>query len=308
MSSPMSVKCLRERAKTGDLAELKIDRVRRARIRANHSATHLLHAALRNRLGRHVSQKGSLVEDDYFRFDFSHPAPLTRDDIDAVEDEVNAVIRQNAPAEVREMSPEAAVKAGALALFGEKYGEIVRVLRLGNSPTEANAPYSVELCGGTHVGRTGDIAVFVVTGESGVSSGIRRIEGATGAAALAFLKARASVAREIADQLKSPIPDAPARVAALSDQRRKLEQDLADARRKLAMGGGGAASGPEEVGGRQVHRQDRRGRGGERPEVHGRRSEEIDGLGRRRVRRRNRWQGGRRRRRHRRPQGEFQRG
>ncbi|MBI1360758.1 MAG: alanine--tRNA ligase [Alphaproteobacteria bacterium] len=236
-------------AKTGDLAELKINRVRRARIRANHSATHLLHAALRNRLGRHVSQKGSLVEADYFRFDFSHPAPLTRDDIDAVEEEVNAVIRQNAPAEVREMSPEAAVKAGALALFGEKYGEIVRVLRLGNSPTEANTPYSVELCGGTHVGRTGDIALFVVTGESGVSAGIRRIEGATGAAALAFLKSRASVAREIADQLKSPIADAPARVAVLADQRRKLEQDLADARRKLAMGGGGAASGPEDVAG-----------------------------------------------------------
>jgi alanyl-tRNA synthetase len=226
-------------AKVGDLAELKIDHVRRAKIRANHSATHLLHAALRNRLGKHVAQKGSLVEEDYFRFDFSHPAPLTRDDIEAAEAEVNAVIRQNAPAEIREMAPEAAVKAGALALFGEKYGDVVRVLRLGNSPVEADKPYSVELCGGTHVGRTGDIALFVVTGESGVSAGIRRIEGATGAAALDFLKKRVAVARDIADQLKSPILDAPVRVAALADQRKKLEQDLADARRKLAMGGGG---------------------------------------------------------------------
>jgi alanyl-tRNA synthetase len=237
-------------AKVGDLAELKIDHVRRAKIRANHSATHLLHAALRNRLGKHVAQKGSLVEEDYFRFDFSHPAPLTRDDIEAAEAEVNAVIRQNAPAEIREMAPEAAVKAGALALFGEKYGDVVRVLRLGNSPVEADKPYSVELCGGTHVGRTGDIALFVVTGESGVSAGIRRIEGATGAAALDFLKKRVAVARDIADQLKSPILDAPVRVAALADQRKKLEQDLADARRKLAMGGGGGpAAGPETVNG-----------------------------------------------------------
>ncbi len=237
-------------AKPGDLAELKIDHVRRARIRANHSATHLLHAALRNRLGKHVAQKGSLVEEDYFRFDFSHPAPLTREDIEAAEAEVNAVIRQNASAEIREMAPEAAVKAGALALFGEKYGEVVRVLRLGNSPVEADKPYSVELCGGTHVGRTGDIALLVITGESGVSAGIRRIEGATGAAAIDFLKKRVAVARDIADQLKSPILDAPVRVAALVDQRRKLEQDLADARRKLAMGGGGGpAAGPEDVNG-----------------------------------------------------------
>ncbi len=237
-------------AKAGDLAEMKIDRVRRARIRSNHSATHLLHAALRNRLGKHVTQKGSLVEADYFRFDFSHHAPMTRDDIEAVEAEVNAVIRQNAPAEIREMAPEAAVKAGALALFGEKYGDVVRVLRLGNSVAEANAAYSVELCGGTHVARTGDIAVFVVTSEGGVAQGVRRIEGATGEAALAFLKSRAAIAREIADQFKAPILDAPARVTALVEQRKKLEQDLADARRKLAMGGGGAAAqGPEEVGG-----------------------------------------------------------
>jgi alanyl-tRNA synthetase len=236
-------------AKVGDVAELKIDRVRRAKIRANHSATHLLHAALRNRLGKHVTQKGSLVEADYFRFDFSHTAPMTRDDIEVVEAEVNAVVRQNAPAEIRVMAPDKAIEAGAMALFGEKYGDEVRVLRLGNSVSEASAPYSVELCGGTHVSRTGDIAVFVITSEGGVAQGVRRIEGVTGAAALEFLKARANIAREIADQFKAPIADAPARVAALAEQRKKLEAELADARKKLAMGGGGAASGPEDVNG-----------------------------------------------------------
>jgi alanyl-tRNA synthetase len=237
-------------AKSGDLAEMKIDRVRRARIRANHSATHLVHAALRNRLGKHVTQKGSLVEADYFRFDFSHTAPLTREDIEVIEAEVNAVIRQNAEAQIKEMPPEAAVKAGALALFGEKYGDIVRVLRLGNSVSETDAPYSVELCGGTHVARTGDIAVFVITSEGGVAQGVRRIEAVTGEAALDFLKSRANVAREIADLFKAPISDAPARVAQLADQRRKLEVELAEARKKLAMGGGGAsAPGPEEIGG-----------------------------------------------------------
>ncbi len=236
-------------AKVGDVAELKVDRVRRAKIRANHSATHLLHAALRNRLGKHVTQKGSLVEADYFRFDFSHTAPTTRDELETVEAEVNAVVRQNAPAEIRVMAPDKAIEAGAMALFGEKYGDEVRVLRLGNSVSEANAPYSVELCGGTHVARTGDIAVFVITSEGGVAQGVRRIEGVTGEAALNFLKSRGNIAREIADQFKAPIADAPARVAALAEQRKKLEMELADARKKLAMGGGGAASGPEEVNG-----------------------------------------------------------
>jgi alanyl-tRNA synthetase len=137
-----------------------------------------------------------------------------------------------------------------MALFGEKYGDIVRVLRLGNSVSEANAPYSVELCGGTHVARTGDIALFVITSEGGVAQGVRRIEGVTGEAALTFLKSRVAIAREIADQFKAPLQDAPARVAALVEQRKKLEAELADARKKLAMGGGGgAAAGPEEVGG-----------------------------------------------------------
>jgi alanyl-tRNA synthetase len=209
----------------------------------------LQHAALRNKLGKHVTQKGSLVEADYFRFDFSHTAPTTREELEVVEAEVNAVVRQNAPAEIRVMAPDKAIEAGAMALFGEKYGDEVRVLRLGNSVSEANAPYSVELCGGTHVARTGDIAVFVITSEGGVAQGVRRIEGVTGEAALNFLKARGNIAREIADQFKAPIADAPARVAALAADRRKLEVELADARKKLAMGGGGAASGPEEVNG-----------------------------------------------------------
>ena len=236
-------------AKVGAVAELKIDRVRRARIRANHSATHLLHAALRNRLGKHVTQKGSLVEADYFRFDFSHTAPMTRDEIEAVEAEVNAVVRQNAEAQIKVMAPDKAIEAGAMALFGEKYGDEVRVLRLGNSVSEAGAPYSVELCGGTHVARTGDIALFVITSEGGVAQGVRRIEGVTGEAALHFLKSRVAIAREIADQFKAPIADAPARVAALAAERKKLEAELADARKKLAMGGAGAASGPEEGNG-----------------------------------------------------------
>ncbi len=236
-------------AKVDDIAELKINRVRRAKIRANHSATHLLHAALRNRLGKHVTQKGSLVEADYFRFDFSHTAPMTREEIETVEAEVNAVVRQNAEAQIKVMAPDKAIEAGAMALFGEKYGDEVRVLRLGNSVSEANAPYSVELCGGTHVARTGDIAVFVITSEGGVAQGVRRIEGVTGEAALDYLKGQAAIAREIAGQFKSPIADAPARVASLTAERKKLEAELADARKKLAMGGGGAASGPEEVNG-----------------------------------------------------------
>jgi alanyl-tRNA synthetase len=174
---------------------------------------------------------------------------MSREDIEAVEAEVNAVIRQNGEAQIRIMAPDRAIEAGAMALFGEKYGDEVRVLRLGNSLADAGAPYSVELCGGTHVARTGDIAVFVITSEGGVAQGVRRIEGATGAAALDFLKSRAAIAREIADQFKAPLGEVSARVASLVEQRRKLEAELADARRKLAMGGGGAASGPEEISG-----------------------------------------------------------
>jgi alanyl-tRNA synthetase len=240
--------------KTGDRVKLEIDHVRRTRIRANHSATHLLHAALRARLGAHVTQKGSLVEAEHFRFDFSNPGPVPAADLDLIEAEVNAVIRRNAAAETREMAPDDAIAAGAMALFGEKYGDRVRVLALGGAEAASGPgtgkPYSVELCGGTHVSRTGDIALFVITGEGGVSAGVRRIEAMTGAAAYAWLKQRAGLAREVADLLKAPVNEAPQRVAQLSDQRRKLEGELADARRKLAMGGGGG-SGPasEQVAG-----------------------------------------------------------
>ncbi|MBY0562820.1 MAG: alanine--tRNA ligase [Hyphomonadaceae bacterium] len=235
---------------SGDKASLAIDRTRRARIRANHSATHLLHAALRNALGPHVTQKGSLVEADYFRFDFSHGQAMSADEIARVEDEVNAVIRQNAEGVIKEMAPAKAIEEGALALFGEKYGEKVRVLRLGESLVQDGKAYSVELCGGTHVKRTGDIAVFAILSEGGVAAGVRRIEAATGAAALAHLKAQAALAKAIAANLKSPLPELPERVAQLQDERRRLERDLAEAKKKLALAGGGGAAapaGPEQI-------------------------------------------------------------
>ncbi len=232
----------------GDKASLSIDRDRRAKIRANHSATHLLHAALRNVLGPHVTQKGSLVEAEHFRFDFSHGAAMTQGEVSRVEDEVNAVIRQNSEGAIKETSPEQAIAEGALALFGEKYGERVRVLRLGEAP--GGKAYSVELCGGTHVKRTGDIAVFAISSEGGVAAGIRRIEAVTGAAALAHLKGQAALAKSIAANLKAPLAELPERVASLQEERKKLERELAEAKKKLALGGGGAAqAGPEQVAG-----------------------------------------------------------
>ena len=238
--------------KVGDAASLEIDHGRRTRIRANHSATHLLHAALRNVLGPHVTQKGSLVEEDRFRFDFSHANPMSAAEIERVEDEVNSIIRQNAEGVIREMAPDKAIEAGALALFGEKYGDVVRVLALGENPADPKKAYSVELCGGTHVRRTGDIAVFSIFSESGVAAGIRRIEAGTGAAALAHIKAQAALAKALASNLKTPLETLPERVAALTEERKKLERELSDAKRKLAMAGGGGAAapaGPEEVGG-----------------------------------------------------------
>jgi alanyl-tRNA synthetase len=239
--------------KPGDAAALEIDHARRAQIRANHSATHLLHAALRRVLGPHVSQKGSLVEADRLRFDFSHGQAVSAAEIERIEDEVNAVIRQNAAASTREMAPAAAIEAGALALFGEKYGDQVRVLAMGDALETSGKNYSVELCGGTHVARTGDIAVFAVIAEAGVASGVRRIEATTGAAALAHLKAQAGYAKAISQSLKAPLPETPERVAALAAEKRKLEQELAEAKKRLALAGGGGAGaapvGPEDVGG-----------------------------------------------------------
>jgi alanyl-tRNA synthetase len=233
----------------GNSLHQTVDVDRRTQIRANHSATHLLHAALRDRLGGHVTQKGSLVAPDRLRFDFSHPKALTPDEIAAIEADVNAEIRANEPVATRLMTPDEAVEAGALALFGEKYGDEVRVLSMGRAGDERH--YSVELCGGTHVAATGDIQLLKIIGESAVSSGVRRIEALTGEAARQWLNHRDEKLRETAASLKASPDEVPARVAALVEERRKLERELADAKKALAMGGGAKAeaAGPEQVGG-----------------------------------------------------------
>ncbi|MGN6059408.1 MAG: alanine--tRNA ligase [Sphingomicrobium sp.] len=233
----------------GETAHQKVDAERRDRVRANHSATHLLHAALRRRLGTHVTQKGSLVAPDYFRFDFSHPKALTREEIDAVEAEVNAQIRSNELVTTRLMSQDEAISAGAMALFGEKYGDEVRVLSMGRLD---EGDYSVELCGGTHVRALGDIQLFKIIGESAVSAGVRRIEALTGEAARQWLSGRDAKLREAAAALKASPDEVPTRIASLLEERRKLERELADARKQIAMGGGSARSdeaAPQDVNG-----------------------------------------------------------
>jgi alanyl-tRNA synthetase len=234
--------------KVGDMVRLDIDSVRRDAIRSNHSATHLLHAALRGRLGAHVTQKGSLVAPDRLRFDFSHPAALSPEDIAAIEREVNAQIRGNEQVVTRLMSPDDAVAAGAMALFGEKYGDEVRVLSMGS---EAGHSYSVELCGGTHVRALGEIGVFRVVSESAVSSGVRRIEALTGEGARTWLVGREEALKSTAGLLKTTPDEVESRVAVLLDERRKLERDLAEAKKALALGGGGgkAEAADEEIGG-----------------------------------------------------------
>jgi alanyl-tRNA synthetase len=226
----------------GDTVELKVDAERRDRIRANHSATHLVHAALRNRLGGHVTQKGSMVAEDRLRFDFSHPVALTPEDIAAVEAEVNAEIRANEVVGTRLMTPDDAVAAGALALFGEKYGDEVRVLSMGRTGKEGRN-YSVELCGGTHVRATGDIGVFRIVAESAVSSGVRRIEAMTGEGARQWLVAREEALKSAASVIRATPEEVPARLAALLDERKRLEKELAEARKALALGGGGSGGG-----------------------------------------------------------------
>ncbi len=234
--------------KVGDVVRLDIDVARRDAIRANHSATHLVHAALRNRLGAHVTQKGSLVAADRLRFDFSHPTALTAEDIAAIEAEVNAEIRANEPVVTRLMSPDDAIAAGAMALFGEKYGDEVRVLSMGRTTDKT---YSVELCGGTHVRATGDIGLFRIVSESAVSSGVRRIEAMTGEGAFRYLAAREDALKGAAAVLRTTPDDVEARVTALLDERRKLDRELAEAKKALALGGGGAKTeaADEEVGG-----------------------------------------------------------
>ena len=233
----------------GDVVRLDIDVARRNAIRANHSATHLLHAALRGRLGGHVTQKGSLVAADRLRFDYSHPTALTAEDIAAIEAEVNAEIRANDPVVTRLMPPDDAIEAGAMALFGEKYGDEVRVLSMGRNA--GGQTYSVELCGGTHVRALGDIGVFRIVAEGAVSSGVRRIEALTGEGARAWLVGREEALKGTASLLRTTPEDVETRVAALLEERRKLERELAEAKKALALGGGGAAAenADEEVGG-----------------------------------------------------------
>ncbi|HEX8574164.1 MAG TPA: alanine--tRNA ligase [Allosphingosinicella sp.] len=232
----------------GDAVHLSVDAERRGRVRANHSATHLLHAALRHRLGGHVTQKGSLVAPDRLRFDFSHPKALTAEDVAAVEEEVNRHIRENDAVTTRLMSPEEAIEAGAMALFGEKYGDEVRVLSMGRG---SDSSYSVELCGGTHVKALGDIQLLKIVSESAVAAGVRRIEALTGEAARQWLTERENRLKEAAASLKASPEEVPARVAALIEERRRLERELAEAKKALAMGGGSKAEaqGPEQAGG-----------------------------------------------------------
>ena len=236
--------------KLGQRATLSVDASRRLATRSNHSAAHLVHAALAHVLGAHVAQKGQLVDGERMRFDFSHSGPLTADELDRVEAEVNAVIRQNLPADTQEMAPEEAMKAGAIALFGEKYGASVRVLALGHALTGEDKAYSVELCGGTHVGRTGDIALFKIVAETGIAAGVRRVEALTGEAARRYLLDQAAVAKDLAERFKAQVAEVPARVEALDAVRRSLEKQLADAKRQLALGGGtGGSNEPEDIGG-----------------------------------------------------------
>ena len=232
----------------GAEAKLAIDVERRRRIRANHSATHLVHEALREVLGTHVQQKGSLVAPDRLRFDVSHNKPVSADELARVEDRANEIVLQNAAVSTRLMSVDDAIEAGAMALFGEKYGDEVRVVSMGENGD--GSTYSLELCGGTHVSRTGDIGLISLVSDSAVSAGVRRLEALTGDAARHDLDRQGKRLREAADALKVTPGDVPARVKQLVEERRKLERELADAKKRLAMGAGEAkAEGPRDVAG-----------------------------------------------------------
>jgi alanyl-tRNA synthetase len=227
----------------GDAVELRVDTDARRATRANHSATHILHAALKHVLGPHVSQKGSRVAPDRLRFDFSHPKAVTEDELKRIEDEVNEVVRQNVDVSTRLMPTAKAIEAGAVAMFGEKYGDEVRVLSMGNALDVAARPYSVELCGGTHVRRLGDIGLFTILAESAVAAGVRRIDALTSEGARRHLEGQADAARQAAAVLKTSPEELPARIAALSEERRRLERELAEAKKALAL------AGPQKSGG-----------------------------------------------------------
>jgi len=237
--------------KTGDAAEMHVDHHRRSAIRANHSATHLLHEALRQTLGTHVAQRGSLNDPDRLRFDFSHQKAMSAAELDKVEKDVNHFIRQNATVNTRIMTPDAARALGAQALFGEKYGDEVRVVSMGAQPGSGRGSngttYSIELCGGTHVGRTGDIGLFKLLGESASASGVRRIEALTGEGALAHVAAQQNVLDGVATLLKTRPDEMVERLKSMLDERKQSQNELADLRRQLAMSGGGKADAKAET-------------------------------------------------------------
>ncbi|WOH79310.1 alanine--tRNA ligase [Bradyrhizobium sp. BEA-2-5] len=240
----------------GTALQLEVDHSRRSSIRAHHSATHLIHEALRQVLGDHIAQRGSMVAPDRLRFDFVHPKPITAEELARVEDIANDVVLENDEVTTRIMGVDEAREAGARALFGEKYGDEVRVVSMGRTARERGANalgWSVELCGGTHVKRTGDIGLITLTGEGAVASGVRRIEALTGNYARRHANDTMALAKTAANELRTSLDDVPARIAALMEERKKLERELSDARKKLAMGGGasasnGAASSVREVG------------------------------------------------------------
>jgi len=231
--------------KVGAPLQLEVDHGRRGAIRANHSATHLLHEALRQVLGDHIAQRGSLVAPERLRFDFAHNKPITQEELRRIEDLANDVVLENGEVTTRLMAVDDARESGARALFGEKYGDEVRVVSMGSRAREGSASnalgWSVELCGGTHVRRTGDIGLISISGESAVASGVRRIEALTGNQARHHANDTMQLARTAAAELRTTVDEMPARIATLMDERKKLERELSDARKKLAMGGGGAA-------------------------------------------------------------------
>jgi alanyl-tRNA synthetase len=234
----------------GDAMVLRVDSARRDATRRNHSATHLLHSALRRTLGDHVAQKGSLVSPDRLRFDISHTKPIEPGELAQIEAEVNERVRLNAPVSTLLMPTDQAIEAGAMALFGEKYGDEVRVVTMGgNDPDDSEQAYSLELCGGTHVAQTGDIGSLLVVGESAVAAGIRRIEALTGSAAQAYVADRLALLDKAAQQLRTAPEQLADRIASLMDERRKLEREVADLRRELATGGGSAGQDVQDIGG-----------------------------------------------------------
>ncbi len=235
--------------KVGAALTLEVDHSRRSAIRRNHSATHILHEALRQVLGDHVAQKGSLVAPDRLRFDFSHPKPMTAEEVERVEDIANDIVLQNSPVTTRLMAVDEAIASGARALFGEKYGDEVRVVAMGEGGGNTMA-WSVELCGGTHVKRTGDIGLIAALGDSAVAAGVRRIEALTGTTARKHARHLGELAKAASAELKAPLEEVPQRLAQVLDERRRLERELSEAKKKLAMGGGSAqgADGVRVVG------------------------------------------------------------